>query len=102
MDGRGAVDRRRSAWDDPIRAGERIRLTDDVTFAPAAGWGLQSGLRTTDVTRAGQKSTPQVVVTNDGVLFVVQRGAWDGTPRALLDQITKITTHARRAGTASS
>jgi hypothetical protein len=81
----------RVAWNDPIRAGERIRLTDDVTFAPAVGWGLQSGLRTTDVTSSGQTST-DVVLTSDGVTFYIQRGAWDGTPRQLLDQITKITT----------
>ena len=82
----------RVAWDDPIRAGERIQVTDDVTFAPAEGWGLLSGLRTTDVTSSGQRSVPQVALTNDGVSFFVQRGDWDGTPRALLDQVTKITT----------
>ena len=31
-------------------------------------------------------------MTEDGVAFFAQRGAWDGTPRQLLDQITKITT----------
>ena len=31
----------RIGWDDTIRAGERVRLTDDVTFAPAPGWGLR-------------------------------------------------------------
>jgi hypothetical protein len=82
----------RIAWDDPIRAGQRIQVTDDVTFAPAEGWGLLSGLRTTDVTSSGQRSAPQVALTNDGVSFFVQRGDWDGTPRALLDQVTKITT----------
>lgn len=82
----------RIAWDDPIRAGQRIQVTDDVTFAPAEGWGLLSGLRTTDVTSSGQRSAPQVALTNNGVSFFVQRGDWDGTPRALLDQVTKITT----------
>ena len=33
------------------------------------------------------------------MIFLAQRGAWDGTPRALLDQITKITsTEAGRNG----
>ena len=72
--------------------GERIQVTDDVTFAPAEGWGLLSGLRTTDVTSSGQRSVPQIALTNNGVSFFVQRGDWDGTPRALLDQVTKITT----------
>jgi hypothetical protein len=83
---------RRVPFDDPIRAGERVRLTDDVSFAPATGWGLLSGLRTTDVTKSGQKSTQSVEVTEDGIAFFAQRGDWDGTPRELLDQITKITT----------
>lgn len=89
----------RIAWNDTIRAGERVRLTDDVTFAPAPGWGLVSGLRTTDRTSSGQTSTAQVQLTNDGVIFLAQRGAWDGTPRALLGEITKITsTEAGRDG----
>jgi hypothetical protein len=33
-----------------------------------------------------------VQLASGGVQFIVQRGPWDGTPRALLDQITKITT----------
>ena len=38
-------------------------------------------------------------LTDDGVLFIAERGAWDGTPRALLNQITKITsTEAGRDG----
>jgi hypothetical protein len=82
----------RIAWDDPIRAGQRIQVTDDVTFAPAEGWGLLSGLRTTDVTSSGLRAAPQVALTNDGVSFYVKPGAWDGTPRALLDQVTRITT----------
>lgn len=82
----------RVPWDDTIVAGDRIRLADDVTFAPATGWGLLSGLRTTDSTKSGQRSTQQVALTNDGVQFTAQRGEWDGTPRALLGQIGKITT----------
>lgn len=82
----------RVAWDDTIRAGERIQVSNDVTFAPAEGWGLVRGLRTTDVTDSGQRSLQESVVTNDGISFFVQTGDWTGTPRALLDQITKITT----------
>ncbi len=87
------------AFDDPVRAGQRIALTDDVSFAPAVGWGVQRGLRTTDVTKSGQKATQSVVLTTNGVIFQALRGAWKGTPRALLDQITKITsTEAGRDG----
>ena len=83
-------------WHDTIRAGDRIRLTEDVTFAPAVGWGLISGLRTTDRTKSGLAATQQVEVTADGVSFFVQRGPWTGTPQALLRQITKITHHLDR------
>jgi hypothetical protein len=79
-------------WDDTIRAGERIQVTDEVSFAPAAGWGLISGLRTTDRTSSGQTSAPAVSLVDGGVQFVIVPGTWDGTPRELLDQITKITT----------
>jgi hypothetical protein len=82
----------RVPWDDTIRAGERVRLTADVSFSPAVGWGLVRGLRTTDRTKSGQTATQAVVLTDGGVQFSVLRGTWRGTPRALLDQITKITT----------
>jgi hypothetical protein len=82
----------RVPWDDPIRAGERVQLTDDVSFSPAVGWGLISGLRSGERTKSGQRSTQVVQLTSGGVQFSVQSGQWDGTPRALLDQITKITT----------
>jgi hypothetical protein len=88
----------RVPWDDTIRAGQRLQVTDTVTFAPAEGWGLLSGLRTTDVTASGIRATPQTSITNDGVTFYVSPGAWDGTPRALLDQITKITTTESGSG----
>ena len=82
----------RVPWNDPIRAGERLQVSDLVTFAPAEGWGLLEGLRTTDTTKSGQRATSQTVVTSNGVMFSVSSGSWNGTPRALLDQITKITT----------
>jgi hypothetical protein len=81
-------------WHDTIAAGERIQLTGDVTFAPAAGWGLISGLRTTDRTKSGQTST-DVELVNGGVSLFIQRGPWTGSARDLLRQITKITTTAR-------
>jgi hypothetical protein len=82
----------RVEWDDPIRAGDIIQVTDDVTFTPATGWGLESGLRTTDRTASGATAAPNVVLTHDGVLFQIQPGPWDGSPAELLRQIAKITT----------
>lgn len=82
----------RVGWDDAVRAGERIQVSDTVSFAPAAGWGVLRGLRTTDVTDSGLRSLDQTVITNDGVTFYVKSGDFKGTPRELLEQITKITT----------
>jgi hypothetical protein len=79
-------------WDDPIRAGDVIQVTDDVTFVPAVGWGLESGLRTTDRTSSGVRSTASVALTHDCVQFMIQRGPWTGTAAALLRQVDKITT----------
>lgn len=89
----------RVAWTDTIRAGERVRLADDVTFAPPAGWGLESGLRTTDMTASGVKATQSVELSNHGVIVSSQQGPWDGTPRQLLDQIARLnTTSAGKQG----
>lgn len=81
-------------WDDPIRAGDVIQVTDDVTLVPAVGWGLESGLRTTDRTSSGVRSTASVALTHDGVQFMIQPGPWTGTAAALLRQVDKITTLA--------
>jgi hypothetical protein len=86
------------AWDDQTRAGDRVQLTDDASFAPATGWGLTSGLRSSDRTSSGRKSSPAVALSKDGVTFFAQQGAWTGTPRALLGQITKITTVESKDG----
>ena len=83
---------RQVSWDDTIRAGDVLRVTDTVTLTPVAGWGLESGLRTTDRTSSGARAAGNVVLTKDGVQFVIQSGPWKGTPAALLRQITKVTT----------
>ena len=83
---------RQVSWDDPIRAGDVLRVTDNVTLTPIAGWGLESGLRTRDRTSSGAKASGNVLLTNDGVQFAITSGPWKGTPAALLRQITKVTT----------
>ena len=76
-------------WTDPVRPGDVLQLADSVTMVPAVGWGLQSGLRSTDRTASGERSEDVVLVT-DGVRFGVRTGPWDGTPAALLAQSTTI------------
>ena len=33
------------AWDDPVRAGEQLALTDTIAFTPATGWNVERGFR---------------------------------------------------------
>lgn len=77
-------------WHDVVRAGDVLQLTDSVTMVPVAGWGLRSGLRTTDRTRDGATSEP-VVLTEEGVTLQVTPGPWAGSPTQLLVQSARIT-----------
>ena len=70
---------RQVGWDDPIRAGDVLRVTDNVTMTPIAGWGLESGLRTSDRTSSGASASGNVLLTNDGVQFAIR--AARGTAR---------------------
>jgi hypothetical protein len=77
-------------WTDQVRPGDVLQVTDTVTMTPAVGWGVQSGLRTTDRTASGTTSDDVVLVT-DGVAFQVRSGPFTGTPAELLAQATVIT-----------
>jgi len=77
-------------WRDETRPGDVFQVTSTVTMTPAVGWGVQSGLRTTDRTVSGDTSD-DVVLVDDGVAFQITSGPWTGTPTELLDQITVIT-----------
>ncbi|QJY49349.1 hypothetical protein [Pseudonocardia broussonetiae] len=70
-------------WNDTTRAGEVFRVTDTATITPAAGWGVQEGLRTTDRTASGDTSADLVLVTA-GAAFQVTSGPWTGTPAELV------------------
>jgi hypothetical protein len=77
------------AWDDPVRAGEQLALTDTIAFTPATGWDVESGYRL-GADGSVVKSGPAVVV-GDGVTFSVFPDTFDGTPAELLAQIQKVT-----------
>ena len=66
-------------WDDPVRAGEQLALTEGgVVFEPATGWNVEEGFRLdldTTVPPAGR-----AVVVDDGVRLTVVPGQFDGTP----------------------
>ncbi len=78
-------------WEDPIRPGDVLQLTGDATIVPPVGWGLQSGLRTSDRTRSGSSPGP-IVLTRDGLLVKTTVGPWTGSAAELLQQVTAITT----------
>ena len=79
-------------FDREVRAGERVNISDTASFAPAPGWGLRGALTTSDRPRTGARSVAEFTVVKDNVVLTVKQGAWDGTPRELLDQITRIAT----------
>lgn len=78
-------------WDDTLQAGDVVQVTDDVTMNAAPGWGIVKGLLASDRTRSGQKSSDQVVLVKDGVVFSILQGPFEGTPSRLLRQVKRIT-----------
>jgi len=77
------------AWDDPVRAGEQLALTDSVAFTPATGWNVERGFR---VGAGGSAVTSgEATVAGAGVTFDIVPDTFDGTPAELLDQIEKVT-----------
>ena len=77
------------AWDDPVRAGEQLALTDTIAFTPATGWNVERGFR---VGEGGSAVTSgEATLAGDGVTFDIVPDTFDGTPAALLAQIEKVT-----------
>jgi hypothetical protein len=76
-------------WDDPVRAGEQLALSDSVAFTPTAGWNVESGFRLGPDGSVAQSGDATVV--GDGVTVSVTADSFDGTPAELLDQIEKVT-----------
>lgn len=74
-------------WDDPVRAGEQLALTDTVVFTPATGWNVESGFRVVDE----QVRFGGATIAGDGVTVEVYPDSFDGTADQLLDQVEKVT-----------
>lgn len=79
------------AWDDTIRPGEVLQVSDEVTMTPAPGWGLVAGLRTTDQVRGPDDSLDQDILTKNGVVILIEQGPFTGTPTELLENAELIT-----------
>ena len=84
-----AVDERVD-YDDPVRAGERFAVTDDLAITPPAGWNVDSGFRVSDDPAAGEAEP--IVLTSGGMTFQASADSFSGTPDDLLDQVDAITT----------
>jgi hypothetical protein len=80
------------SFDREAKTGDVIVIGDgQVTFVPAVGWGIETGLLTSDPTRSGV-APPEAVVVNGAVTFTVSQGPFKGTPNELLSVINKTST----------
>ena len=76
------------SYDQQTRAGDVFRLRAGLTMDAQPGWGVQSGLRTTDEPR-GVPDAP-VGLTKGGVSFTVTPGTFRGDARELLGRVEKL------------
>jgi hypothetical protein len=80
--------------DDKIVAGDVINLADgELTFVPAVGWNLDSGLRLEDGKEVKVTVPSSSAVSSDVVQYSVKVGNWEGTADELLDRMLKVNEH---------
>lgn len=75
-------------YDDPVRAGDVLIIGSTATMAPPVGWGVDSGIRTSERVRAGV-TAPRVALVGDGVSVTTSTGPFRGDARALVKQISE-------------
>jgi len=77
-------------YDDPVQSGDVLAVAGGVTFEPAVGWNVVSGVR-----QGGSETTgaigPKAKVVSGDVSFEVSADRFDGDASALLAQIRKTT-----------
>jgi hypothetical protein len=83
-------------YHDIVKAGDVLELEGKVTFVPAAGWGITSGLRAGHAPLSGQYPAT-ATVENGAMKFTVRTGLFRGDANQLLDQI-KTTSEALNRG----
>ena len=77
--------------DNPIVAGDVINLGNgEVTFVPAVGWDLVSGVLLTEGDEAAASIPSSAVLLSDVVSYSAKSGPWDGTPDELADQMIDV------------
>jgi hypothetical protein len=75
--------------DDPVVAGERFAISDDLAVTPPPGWDVIDGFRTTDIPAGGAGARAEF--TNGTVTIILTTDTYDGTASELLEQIDKVT-----------
>jgi hypothetical protein len=75
-------------YDDPVRAGDVLIIGSTATMAPPVGWGVQSGVRTSEPVRG--PLAPRVALVGDGVQVTTQTGPFSGDAAALVKQISEV------------
>lgn len=82
-----AIDSAVSA-EDPVAVGDRLEVTDSLSFAPVPGWNVDSGFRVGQ--HGASDSAPRVALTRGNVTFSVDADTFDGTASELLSQIDAV------------
>ncbi len=77
-------------WDNPVRAGDLVRLGSSITVAPPVGWNLEGGARTTE-TPAGKATNEPVTVAGPGssAAFQLVTGIGDSTAQDLVERAAR-------------
>ena len=71
------------------KAGDVFQIAPGLTMDAEQGWGVESGLLTSDDTRGA--TSENVVLVNGAVSFSVTPGQFPGSLHTLLEQIDKVT-----------
>lgn len=74
--------------EDPTVAGDRIAVTENLSFVPAAEWNIDTGFRVGE--RGAVDNYPAVGLTRSSVNFSVTTDSYDGSPDELLTQIDSV------------
>ncbi len=73
-------------YHDIVRPGDVMQIEGDVTFVPAAGWGITSGVRAGHAPISGQYPA-SATVEHGALKFTVRTGPFHGDAGQLVDQI---------------
>jgi hypothetical protein len=77
--------------DNPIVAGDVVNLGfGEVTFVPAVGWQLESGVLLTEGNEDAASVPSSARLSSDVVSYSASSGNWDGTAEELADQMIDV------------